>query len=73
MKKSKIIMFALLPIGAALIYLINFTDVLTPKAEYVRLKNGQEFRDVPVRWPSDVDVVIDGTWYTQYDIDSLVR
>ena len=55
------------------IYVIYFTDLITPNCNYVRLKDGTEFRNVPVRWPSDIDVVIDGNYYTTYDIDSISR
>ena len=60
-------------VGFILIYIINFTDAFSLKYEYVRLKNGREFHNVPVRWPSDIDVCIDGTYYTKFDIDSLAR
>jgi hypothetical protein len=72
-QKISIVMFL---VGMLFIYLLYFTnaaDYIAPKAEYVRLKNGKEFRDVPMRWPNRVDVIIDGQRYNQYDIDSLVR
>ena len=54
-------------------YVIYGTDILSPTYDYVRLKDGTEFHNVPVTFPSDIDVKIDGKYYTQFDIDSLAR
>ena len=71
-KRTLIRMSIMLVLSAVVIILIQY-DVFTPKCSYVRLKDGTEFHNVKVRWPSDVDVVIDGKYYTEYDIDSLAR
>ena len=63
----------MLVVGFIFIYLLYFTNAIAPKAEYIRLKNGKEFRNVPVIWPNRVDVIIDGQRYSNYDIDSMVR
>lgn len=56
------------------IYMIYFTKLLSPTYQYVRLKNGKEYRNITVRYSSDIDVVLDGQYYiTTFDIDSLVR
>lgn len=60
-------------LGLIFVFLLYFTDVLTPNVEYVRLKNGKEFKNVPVKWTSRVNVFIDGEKYTHYDIDSISR
>jgi len=41
------------------------------KYTYVRLKNGTEFRDVPVKRVDDIGFKINGNYYTEFDIDSL--
>jgi hypothetical protein len=76
MKKHQKMSIVMLVVGFIFIYLLYFTnaaDAIAPKAEYIRLKNGKEFRNVPVRWPNRVDVIIDGQRYSNYDIDSMVR
>jgi hypothetical protein len=71
MRRSKIILIVMMVLTPVFIYIIYGTDLVSPKAEYVRLKNGQEFQDVSVRRTSDLDVYIDGKHYTEFDIDSL--
>jgi hypothetical protein len=73
MKSNKKLLIVMLLVTPVFMYILYGTDLITPKVEYVRLKNGQEFRNVPMRWPSDIDVIIDGKHYTNFDIDSLVR
>lgn len=70
-RKSKIIWIAMAVLSPVFIFIIYGTDLISPKAEYVRLKNGKEFHNVPFRTTSDIDVYIDGEHYTNYDIDSL--
>ncbi len=71
MKRKIVIITGIL--GIIFVNLLHFTDLFTPNVEYVRLKNGKEFRNVPVKWPNRADVMIDGQRYNNYDIDSLVR
>jgi len=70
-RKHKIMWFGMLIVGSAFIYTLYGTDLLSPKAEYIRLKNGQEFHNVPIRQVDNMGYRIDGTYYTQFDIDSL--
>jgi hypothetical protein len=71
MRKSRIILIAMAILTPVFIFGIYGTDLLSPKAEYIRLKNGTELHDVPVRKVDDYGYRIDGTYYTQFDIDSL--
>ena len=74
MKKNKIIWIGMFMLTPIFIYIIYFTNLVSPTYQYVRLKNGKEYRDVTVRYSSDIDVVLDGQYYiTTFDIDSLVR
>ena len=66
-------MAVLSPILMYIIYFTDLPDLIAPRAEYVRLKNGKEFKDVPIRYPSNEKVIINGEHYMIYDIDSLVR
>lgn len=72
-RKMLIAMAILSPIFIYIIYFTNAINYIAPRVDYVRLKNGKEFRNVPMTYPSDIDVVIDGERYTIYDIDSLVQ
>jgi hypothetical protein len=72
MGKHRNLIFGLMGVvGFVFIYILYGTDLISPKAEYVRLKNGKEFHNVPFRQTSDFDVYIDGNYYTKFDIDSL--
>ena len=70
-RKHKIMWFGMLIVGSAFIYTLYGTDLISPKVEYIRLKNGKEFHNVTFRTTSDIDVYIDGEHYTNFDIDSL--
>tara|TARA_R110000772_G_scaffold223563_5_gene334136 strand:- start:2317 stop:2538 length:222 start_codon:yes stop_codon:yes gene_type:complete len=71
MKRNKKLLIVLLLLTPAIIYIIYFTDSLSIKYSYVRLKNGTEFRDVPVKRVDDIGFRINGNYYTEFDIDSL--
>lgn len=71
MRRSRIILLVLAALTPFIMYIIYGTDLISPKAEYVRLKNGKEFHNVSFRQTSDFDVYIDGNYYTKFDIDSL--
>lgn len=72
-KHRNLIFGAMLVVGFAFIYLLYFTDLIGPTYSYVRLKNGQEFTDVKVKRVDDMGFRINGTYYTEFDIDSLAR
>jgi hypothetical protein len=72
-KKTWIKMSIMLVISVIAIYIMYGTDLVSPTYSYVRLKDGTEFKNVSVKWTSDVDVRIDGKYYTNFDIDSLAR
>lgn len=69
--RSKRRMLIGLIIAMVAITIINFTDILSPTYSYVRLKDGTEFHNVPVKRTGDIHIRIDGTYYTEFDIDSL--
>jgi hypothetical protein len=71
MKRNKKLLIVLLLLTPAIIYIIYFTDSLSIKYSYVRLKNGTEFRDVPVKRVDDIGFRINENYYTEFDIDSL--
>lgn len=71
MRRSRIVLLVLAALTPFIMYIIYGTDLISPKAEYVRLKNGKEFHNVSFRQTSDFDVYIDGNYYTKFDIDSL--
>jgi hypothetical protein len=60
-------------LGLIFVSLLYFTDYLTPNVKYVRLKSGKEFKDVPVKWTSRRNVIIDSKEYYHYDIDSISK
>jgi hypothetical protein len=72
-RKHKIIWLTMLLLTPIFIYIIYFTDLIAPTYKYVRMKDGTEYHDVKLKWVSDHDVRVDGTYYTQFDIDSLSR
>lgn len=57
-------------ISLIMIYVINFTMVLMPTVEYVRLKSGKEFKNVKVAKRGD-NYEIDGKLYFVSQIDSM--
>lgn len=70
-KHRNLIFGILLIIGFVFIYLLYFTNLIGPTYSYVRLKNGTEFRNVKVKRVDDMGFTIDGSYYTEFDIDSL--
>ena len=72
-KRSKRRMLIGLIVAMVAITIINFTDVFSTTYSYVRLKDGTEFHDVPVRRTSDYHIRIDGEYYNDFEIDSLSR
>lgn len=70
-KNSKVKIIIMVVLTPILLFIIYGTDLVAPKAEYVRLTNGKEFHNVSFRQTSDFDVYIDGEYYTKFDIDSL--
>jgi hypothetical protein len=71
-RRSKNKMTIGLIVSIVAITIINFTDIFSPTYSYVRLRNGTEFHNVPVKWTSDIHVRIDGEYYLDSNIDSLV-
>jgi hypothetical protein len=71
MSLSRKLLIVTIILSPFIMYIIYGTDLISPKAEYVRLKNGTEFHDVSIRRTSDIDFYIDGNHYTEFDIDSL--
>lgn len=70
-KSSKIKIIIMLVLTPVFLYLIYGTNLISPRADYVRLKDGTVMRDVPFSEISNTEYRIDGKVYTQFDVDSL--